>query len=167
MERVDENIRVAGRLLKPHGVKGEIIVQVDNDALFDADYVIVPVDGLFVPFFVENHRGKSDSTDIIKFEDIDSDNAAQRLCGQPVYLKIDQMEDLSDFSSLEGYVIYDKNLKVGVITAVDNQTENVLFEVKGTEGDVLIPAVDEWIEDIDDVKRVIKMSLPEGLTHIN
>lgn len=45
-----------GRLGKPHGVKGEISFQVDDDVFdrLDSDFVILDVDGLPVPFFLRN-----------------------------------------------------------------------------------------------------------------
>lgn len=167
MERVDRNIRVCGKILKTHGVKGEVTMLVENDALFDTDYIIVPIEGLFVPFFIESRRGKSDNIDIVKIEDVDSEAAAQKLTGSPVYLKVDDMDTDAGFASLEGYEVYDGTTLVGVITAIDDQTENVLFEVKGENGTVLIPAVDEWVVEVDDSDRVIKMSLPEGLRDVN
>ena len=167
MEQISDNIRAVGRLLKPHGVKGEMTMQVDNSALFDTDYIIVPLDGLYVPFFIEGHRGKSDNVDIVKIEDIDSDKAAQKLIGAAVYLKIDDLDEDDSYGSLEGYVIFDGDKRIGVITAIDDQTENVLLEVTGEGGTVLIPVVYEWIEDVNDADRVIKMSLPEGLVEVN
>lgn len=167
MEQISENIRAVGRLLKPHGVKGEMTMQVDNGALFDTDYIIVPVEGLYVPFFIESHRGKSDNIDIVKIEDVDSESAAQKLIGAPVYLKIKDLDEDESFASLEGYSVYDGDKLIGVITAIDDQTENVLLEVTGEGGTVLIPVVDEWIEDVNDADRVIKMSLPEGLVEVN
>jgi ribosomal 30S subunit maturation factor RimM len=43
----------------------------------------------------------------------------------------------------------------------------VLFEVRGDKGVVLIPAVDEWVDDVNDADHVIRMSLPEGLLEVN
>lgn len=154
-------------MLKTHGVKGEIVVEADDAAIFDTSYIIVPVNGLFVPFYVESHRGKSDSTDIIKLEDLDSDAAVAPLLGAKIYLKISDLDADDEFASLEGYRIFDSDHEIGVVTAVDDQTENVLFEVKTASGKVLIPAVDEWVKSIDDSNRIIVMNLPEGLVELN
>lgn len=167
MEQIDKNIRACGKILKTHGVKGEVTVLVEDAALFDTDYIIVPIDGLYVPFFIESRRGKSDNIDIIKIEDVDSESVAQKLTGATVFLKIEDMDADAGFASLEGYKVYNGNSLVGVISAIDDQTENVLFEVRGDKGVVLIPAVDEWVDDVNDADHVIRMSLPEGLLEVN
>ena len=54
--------------------------------------------------------------------------------------------------------------ELGRIEAVDDSTMNVLFEVSGLSGEeYLIPASEEFIDDIDHKERKIYMSLPEGL----
>ena len=52
------DIRPAGKFMKPHGVNGEIAVLRGNDILDFNDYscVIVDVDGIFVPFFLNSAR---------------------------------------------------------------------------------------------------------------
>ena len=165
---VSENIVQVGRILKNHGVKGEVTLSVDNDALFEAECIIVELDGLYVPFYIESRRGKSDSVDIIKIDGVDSEADAAPLLGAPVFLKRDEISDAGDeWGSLEGYKLYDGDNLVGEITAIDDQTENQLFIVSGVAGDVLIPVVDEWVESVDDEAKVIKMRLPDGLVDIN
>lgn len=53
---------------------------------------------------------------------------------------------------------------VGEIHSVDDSTINTLFELVTPEGDdLLIPATDELISDINTEERIIEMNLPEGL----
>ncbi len=164
MERVDENIAVAGKVLKSHGVSGEVTIAVTNDALFDASCMIIPIDGLYVPFFVESRRSKSSTVDIVKFEGVDSESDLAPLLGATVYLKKSELTgDGNDWRTLEGYSIYNGDTLVGELTAIDDQTINVLFVVKAVSGEVLIPIVDEWINSIDDTTKTIRMTLPEGL----
>ena len=165
MERVDENIAVVGKVLKPHGVNGEVTIAVTNDALFDANCMIIPIDGLFVPFFVESRRSKSDTVDIVKFEGVDSESDLAPLLGASVYMKKADIPDAdNDYHTLEGYTIYNGDTLIGEISYIDDQTINVLFVVKSVNGgEVLIPIVEEWINTIDHSDRTIKMTLPEGL----
>ena len=58
--------------------------------------------------------------------------------------------------------------RIGRVTAVDESTVNVLFEVQTDEGDeLLIPASEDLIDDIDHQKRIIYMTLPEGLLSLD
>ena len=53
---------------------------------------------------------------------------------------------------------------LGELVAVDESTINTLFVVERPNGDeLLIPAQEEFIEELDHDKRIIKFNLPDGL----
>ena len=56
------------------------------------------------------------------------------------------------------------NTTIGVITDIDDQTDNWLFVVERNNGDeALVPAQDAFIVDINHEERTITMDLPIGL----
>ena len=57
--------------------------------------------------------------------------------------------------------------RVGVITDVDEQTENAIFIVDCDGGEVMVPASDDLILEFDLDKRVMVMDLPIGLLELN
>jgi 16S rRNA processing protein RimM len=51
---------------------------------------------------------------------------------------------------------------------VDDSTENVLLVINDEKGEeLLIPAVESFIKDIDMEERKIRVELPEGLIGLN
>ena len=58
-----EEVYKIGRLGKSHGVKGEVSFQFDDDIFdrVDADYLVLDIDGILVPFFMEEYRFRNDS----------------------------------------------------------------------------------------------------------
>lgn len=163
-----EEVFKIGRIGKPHGVKGEVTFQFDDDVFdrVDCDYLVLSVDGILVPFFFDEYRFHGQETALVKFCDIDSQERAAELTGCDVYfprkLADDSGDDLS-WAEIVGYNIKDANaegLTVGTVAAVDDTTINTLFEL---EDGTLIPATDELIDDIDRTSRTITMRLPEGL----
>ena len=165
-----EDVYKIGRLGKAHGVKGEVSFQFDDDIFdtSDADYLILDIDGILVPFFMEEYRFRNDSLALIKFCDVDTQQRASELTGCDVYfprsIAEEQAEGLS-LSSLVGFDLIDANGKgkVGTIAAIDDTTQNILFEL---EDGTLIPASDDLITDIDTQQRQITMNIPEGLLDI-
>lgn len=163
-----EDVYKIGFLGKPHGVKGEISFSFQDDIFdrSDAEYLILDIDGILVPFFMEEYRFKNDETALIKFCDIDTANQAQELTGRSVYFprrtQIADEEDLS-WAEIIGYHVVDSatGSRVGSISKVDDATINTLFEL---DNGLLIPASDELIEQVDAGKRQIIMHIPEGLT---
>ena len=163
----EEEVYQIGKLGKTHGVKGEISFLFDDDVFdrVDADYLILKVDGIFVPFFIEEYRFKSDANAIIKFEDIDTQERARELTGCEVYFPrelADTDEDNISWAAIVGFDIIEaeNGNKIGRIASVDDTTINILFEL---ENGSLIPASEDLITAIDLQARTITMHLPEGL----
>ena len=50
----EEDVYKIGRIGKPHGVGGEVSLRFSDDVFdrVDADYVVLLVDGILVPFFI-------------------------------------------------------------------------------------------------------------------
>ena len=163
----EENIYQIGRLGKTHGVRGEISFLFDDDVFdrVDADYLILKVDGIFVPFFIEEYRFKSDSNAIIKFEDIDTQERARELTGADVYFPRSLAENADEnlsWSVLVGFDIIEASSgrTVGSIASVDDSTLNILFCLDDGR---LIPASENLITAIDQQTRTLTMHIPEGL----
>ena len=51
----EEEVYRIGKIGKPHGVKGEVTMMFSDDVFdrVDAEYVVLLIDGIFVPFFFE------------------------------------------------------------------------------------------------------------------
>lgn len=169
-----EDVYRIGIINKPHGVHGELLFTFDDD-IFDrveADYIICMMDGILVPFFFESYRFRSDTTALIKLEGIDTEQQAKRMTNVEVFFPKDHAEELEDneltWSYFVGFLINDVNKgDIGKVTDVDDSTINTLFVVdyKGTE--ILIPAQEDFIVDLDREKGVITMQIPERLLDLN
>ena len=171
MIRTEEVYKI-GKIGKPHGVKGEVSLMFSDDVFdrVDADYLVLMVDGILVPFFFEEYRFKNGETALVKFCDIDTKEQAQELTGCEVFFpKIlsDRDEDELTWDELKGFEIINDDAEsshIGTLAYVDDATENVLFCVERPDGnEVLIPASDDFITSIDAENRKIHVSLPEGL----
>ena len=166
-----EEVYKIGKLGKPHGVKGEISFMFNDDVFdrVDADYLILDVDGILVPFFMEEYRFRSDESALMKFEDIDTQDKARDLTGDEVYFPrslSDGGDENVSWAEIFGFEVVDKNTNktIGIIKSVDDSTINTLFEVETNDGkEVLIPANEDLIHEADMENRRIKMFIPEGL----
>ena len=166
----EEEVYQIGKLGKTHGVKGEISFLFDDDVFdrTDADYLILKVDGIFVPFFLEEYRFKSDANAIVKFEDIDTQERARELTGCEVYFPrelADSDDDSISWAAIVGFSLIDAatGQPVGRIASIDDSTLNILFEL---EDGKLIPASEGLITDVDKDNRTITIDLPQGILDI-
>ena len=165
----DEVYRI-GRISHTHGVHGEVSMTFTDDVWdrAEAEYLILRIDGILVPFFMEEYRFRSDTTALIKFQAYDSADAARELCGADVYfphaLTPQRAEgEAYTWKYFTGFrVVAEDRGELGTIDYVDDSTANVLFQV----GEYMIPAAEEFIRSVDHQGRVLLMSLPEGLLEI-
>ena len=165
-----EEVYRIGRLGKAHGIKGEVSFQFDDDIFdrVDAEYLVLEVEGILVPFFMEEYRFRSNTVALVKFCDVDTQQRASELTGCEVYFPrvlADEDEGNVSLAMLVGFDIIDAGTgsKVGTIAAVDDTTVNLLFEL---EDGRLIPASDDLISDIDMKQGKIRMNIPEGLLEL-
>ena len=156
-----------GTLTRTHGISGELSMNFTDDVWdrADADYVFLEVDGIQVPFFLEEWRFRSDSVALLKFQDIDTAEDAMEYVGADVYFPHDLTpepgeDDEYTWRHFTGWQGVDAVAgTIGEIEHVEDSTANTIFFV----GDKLIPATEDFIERIDAKERTIYMILPEGL----
>lgn len=165
---------------KPHGVKGEITFHFSDDVFdrMDADYVVIEVEGILVPFFIEEYRFRSDETALLKLDGIDTLEQARELTNSEVYFerRLSDENEGPTMAAIVGYCLVndEDGTEIGEIVGIDDSTANTLFEVKRTgipDGSpsispMLIPVAEEFIKGIDNDKREIRVTLPEGLLEL-
>ncbi len=86
MIKKDEVYKI-GIFNKPHGIQGESAFTFTDD-IFDrveCDYLVCLFDGIFVPFFMEEYRFRSDSTALVKLEGVDTSEKARMFTNVEVY----------------------------------------------------------------------------------
>ncbi len=170
-----EELSLIGKLTKTHGIKGELSLQVKNEYLEISEfpYIVCEIDGIYVPFFVEETRPKTNLTVLVKLENIDSEPKARELTGLNVFLPKNMLDD-SDISSefgwddFIGFSVTDETQGyLGKITAVDESTINVLFCIENNENELLIPANEDLIIEINPKEKTMLISIPDGLLNLN
>ena len=169
MIKEDEVYKI-GQIGRTHGVKGEVTFNFTDDVWdrADAEYLFLRVDGLLVPFFLEEYRFRSDTTALLKFLYYDSADDVQFMVGCDVLFPHALTPEMSEddeytWQYFTGFSLIDRKAGlIGTIESVDDSTQNVLFRV----GERLIPAAKAWIKDISHKERTIHMELPEGLLEL-
>ena len=175
-----EQLIEVGTVQKPHGLNGELTASV-NDPVFDevdsCPYLVCEVEGIFVPFFIKSYRFRTDTTILLTFDGIDTQEKASQFCGLKLYFdrRCFTPEEADDYDaeaeeddSFVGYTVIDSQMgTLGEIIAIDDQTVNVLFIVDYQGSELMIPAADDLVEAIDDEKRTITMNLPQGLINFD
>jgi 16S rRNA processing protein RimM len=165
-----EEISPIGIFGKTHGIKGEINLELNIDFdLENTPYIIVDIDGIFVPFFIEDYRYKSDTMALVLFEDINTEEQVRPFFGKKAYVKKDALgEDENDEMSINYYVgftmLTPQRVVIGQIVEIDDSTANVLFVL---DNDALVPVGAIEVLDLDTDNHTMIVEIPEGLLDID
>ncbi len=171
MIKKDEVFKI-GMFNKPHGVKGELSFTFTDDIFdrVDCDYLICLLDGILVPFFIEEYRFRSDTTALVKLERIDSAERARMFTNIEVYFpkkyadEEEETDDIPTWNYFVGFRVKDVHHgDLGEIVAVDDSTMNVLFAIEKDGEEILLPAHEEFMVKLEKKKRLLTVDVPEGL----
>lgn len=170
-----EEVYKIGLFNKPHGIHGELQFTFTDDIfdrVDDCDYLVCLLDGIYVPFFMEEYRFRSDSTALVKLEGVDTAERARMFTNVEVYFPVKHAEEAEEgeltWNFFIGFHMKDVNHgSLGEVVDVDTATINTLFVVEREDGEeLLVPAQEEFMVEINQQKREIIVELPDGLLHL-
>ncbi len=164
-----------GECVKRHGVKGELIIRLNPQLLIDSidtEFMYFELDGGLVPFKIKTIRSKSDADILVSFFDTENEETVNRLIPTSVFVENADLQigtsANNDLSSFVGWRAKDANSdELGIITDIVEITNNPLFVIDNNGSELLIPANDDLISNIDEENKIIILSLPDGLVDIN
>ena len=71
----EEDTLIIGKFQKTHALKGELnaIIDIDPECFVEGKPLIVEIDGILVPFYVDTYRKKGSLSILIKLDGIESE----------------------------------------------------------------------------------------------
>lgn len=168
-----EDCYLVGKLTKTHGLKGELAIWLDVDyphEYEELDSILLDIKGTLVPHFVEEIQIRPNKS-IIKFEDIDTIEEAQKIVNCDLYLPNENLSELDEdqfyyHEIIDFDIVDDQQGKLGKVTAVYTSEAQDLIAMNYQGHEVLIPVSDEIVKTIDREKKELYTNLPEGLLEI-
>lgn len=163
-----------GRITRVHGNDGKVYVKLDVDdpsEYLELESVFFDLENKPVPFFIEYLR-ITPSGLLVKFEDINDREEAERYTGTTLLLPTEVLPELKGdkfyYHDLINVELHDRNSgMVGIIELIYDQTSQVLLGIDNKGRELLVPLVDEYEPFFDRENNRLDMSLPEGLADIN
>lgn len=171
----EQYIRI-GFTKKTHGARGEVKITVDYEFLEDllnSEVVFIPIKGKPLPFFIEEIR--ETNAILLKVEGIDSPKGAIEIASKDLMLRKQDitasstMKKISgmQYAFLTGYRLKDIQYgEIGTILEVLEFPQQEMAVVNYLEKEIYIPLNDSFIQEINESKKEILISLPEGLLDI-
>lgn len=164
-----------GYVIRKHGLNGEVYILLDVDdpgyyENMESVFIAVHRDEMLVPFFIE-HIAIAEDKALVKFEGVDTAEAAENLVSCNLYLPLEYLPPLDDhqfyFHDIIGYQVFDENEgQLGTVQQVYPVSAQNLLGVLYKGKEILIPVADEIIKKVDKKNKMFIVSLPEGLLDI-
>ncbi len=120
-----------------------------------------------VPVKIESARMRGEEI-YLKLKGIDDKTAADMIRGQYLFVEESHRKDLPKekffIDELIGCrVVGEAGEMFGKVISVDSYPAHVIYTVRSNRGDVMLPAVQEFIVRVDVEKKEIVVRPPEGL----
>lgn len=167
---------IIGEILRPHGIKGELRVRIMTD--YPERLIAKEVKTIYLGTGVSDKRAKAFTVKsarlhkdylLITLKEINSRNDADTLRGLYAMVDFDNAvplyEDEYYVHEIIGLkVVTTEGIELGTLHSVVETGANDVYVVRGGEqGELLLPAHDETIVEINFDTETITMNLPEGL----
>lgn len=151
----------AGEIVSTHGVRGEMkILPWADGPDFLLDFSRVRING--TDYSVESCRVQK-TCNLLKVKGIETMELAQSLRGKTVEVyRDDAPEGMIFAAELIGMDVVADGDSIGALVDVLDYPGNKVYVIKG-EHEYMIPAVRQFIEDIDMDNGVIRVHLIEGM----
>ncbi|MGF9646498.1 ribosome maturation factor RimM [Pseudarthrobacter oxydans] len=162
------------RIGKPHGIRGEVTVQVLTDAPEDrfvpgTEFVVEPAS--VGPLTVNSARWNKDIL-LLGFDGIETRNDAETLRGAKLFIETEELDEDDDEGwyehELVGLEARVGSRVVGKVAALNTMPVQDLLLVKTPEGEeILIPFVEQIVPEVNVEEGFILLTPPDGLFELN
>ncbi len=164
-----------GRIVKTHGIRGEVQVYSYSDVEYFLGYKDLFVQGKYgdkVPQRVLKARVKKGQSVILALEGVVDRTQAGSFVGKEIFLDRAKLSPLAEgeyyWHEIEGLsVVSAGGEELGILSDVLATGAHDVYVVKGDGGEILVPAVEQMVKKIDLEKGVMVVDLPPGLVEAN
>ena len=163
-----------GKIVKKYSFKGELLVKLDTDdpsIYTKMESVFIDKNKNLIPFFIERSSLHKSTLLRVKFEDIDSEEDADKLLKSELYLPLEFLPQLTGnkfyYHEIVGFEAEDLSFGlVGIVKGVNDTTNQAILEIDRNGSEILIPLIDDFIKSVDREQKKIILKVPEGLIDI-
>lgn|GEM_PF-872950 len=165
----------AGRIIKAQGQKGILQVVLTQPELFEGytfETVFVDPGGGLVPYFVQSNSFQPDKNlFLLQLEDVSNPGAVAVLVNKDIYIASDALPQASGtkfyMKELAGFAVQDEVYgNLGILEEVLELPMQRVFRIMLGKQEILIPAVPEFIININRENKILLLRAPDGLIDI-
>ncbi|AJT41219.1 ribosome maturation factor RimM [Psychromicrobium lacuslunae] len=160
------------RIGKPHGIRGEVTVELFTDAPEERFVRGVIFNTQEHGELTVNQARWNKDTLLLGFAEVPDRNRAEELRGTKLFIETADVEDETEEGwyehELVGLEVRLAGRKIGVVSALRVMPVQDLLVVTTDDGEeVLVPFVDEIVPEVDPEQGFVLVTPPDGLFELN
>lgn len=159
-----------GKIYKSSILQNSWLAYIDNIqylAYIFQKLIFIKINGIITPFFICYYKQIHKNKFLFHFDD---STKSENFIGKYLYLNIPKLNNYTHhYNDLIKYQAFDINQGyLGIINKINDQFPQNLFEIidDNHQGIILIPIVNDLINSINKLKKIIIFDLPEGLINL-
>lgn len=162
-----------GKVIRTHGIKGDVMIYLDVD---DPErykkmksFYVEKDDELSA--FNANLISIRDNVAKVHIKGVDDMTKAEEFLKCEVYLPLSKLPKLEEnkfyFHEIINFKVVDKTKgEIGVFEKVVDFPQQAIAQIKNGKKEILVPMIPEFIERIDREEKILFLNLPEGLVDL-
>ena len=162
-----------GKIAGSHGLTGEVVLEhalgKRSDLKGLQTLFIEERKDSFIPYFIEAVKVKTETESFLKLEGINTKESARRLNQRKVWLLKSDFEKYAAKASaisMLGFTIINDGKALGEVEEVIEQPMQILCRITYKGNEALIPIHQDTLLKIDQKKKEVHVSLPDGLLEL-
>jgi len=165
--RLTDRFVVVGRVLAPHGLKGDLRAEIHSDTPGRfTDGSMVFIDG--EQFVIERSFGYKHTTILLHFVGIETKSQADNFRGKMLEILEEEVSPLPDghyyhYQMLGMSVYTDEGTFLGSIDEILSTRANDVYVLKTNGKQILIPALKKFVKHVDVRSREMRVCLINGM----
>ncbi len=166
-----ESLLEIGIIVGTHGLRGDLKVRLnsgDPEVLLSLKNISLTLPDGKTQQVVIGRQVKHKGQVLLRLQGYDSINQVEPMIGSKVLVAEDALPELHDdefyWKQLDGLQVIDRDLgDIGILKDLFTSAAHDVYVVRGSFGEILIPAVQEFVLAIDLEAGTMQVALPEGL----
>lgn len=159
-----------GKVLKPHGYKGDLTVYIDEDIIDDyttLELLFIDHDGADIPFKITEIAPKGKNQFKVTLLGVADESAARKLVGRTASVSDKHAAEAEADPILGCTVIDEVHGVLGKVTDLITIQGNNLLQVESDVNSLLIPDNENVVFEVDEEKKEVRVKCPDGLIDLN
>lgn len=171
MDSRNEALLEVGKIVGTHGLKGDLKVRPSSDdpgLLLQVEQLYLRLPSGQVLTVQPRRQSLHKGLVLLRLQDYESIDLVEQFIGGDVLLPEHLLPALQDdeyyWRQLKGLPVVDRQRgPIGHLDKMFSTAAHDTYVVKGALGEIMIPAVEQFILEINLQERVVKVDLPDGL----